>query len=139
MHKTSIVPLYQKLMLGDFELDENERTIEVLEIAPNTVLNLITFDEDSEEAKQRLHQGKKKKKIEIKIKIKIQAKRVPKRFILTLPFLIINRCRAKWPWRVYWYWTEWRLVLNYPQWPINVIKRIPLANPTQPKPNRATF
>ncbi|KAG0048766.1 hypothetical protein BGZ83_006323 [Gryganskiella cystojenkinii] len=56
MNKTSIVPLYQKLMMGEYELDENERTIEGLGIAPNTVLNLITFDENSEEAKQRLLQ-----------------------------------------------------------------------------------
>jgi len=61
MQKTAIVPLYQKLMLGDVELDENEKTIEGLEIAPNTILNLITFDEDSEEVKKRNEEGKESK------------------------------------------------------------------------------
>ncbi|GJJ78122.1 ubiquitin carboxyl-terminal hydrolase 48 [Entomortierella parvispora] len=59
MQKTAIVPLYQKLMLGDLELDENEKTIEGLEIAPNTILNLITFDEDSEEVKKRNEEERK--------------------------------------------------------------------------------
>ncbi|KAG0095353.1 hypothetical protein BGZ93_006014 [Podila epicladia] len=48
MQKTRIVPIYQKLLLGQRELDNNEMTIAGLEILPSTVLNLIAFDQSME-------------------------------------------------------------------------------------------
>ncbi|KAF9990638.1 hypothetical protein BGZ75_000836 [Mortierella antarctica] len=45
MQKTEIVPLYQKLLYGDVELDRNDRTIGELELPPNAVLTLIEFDD----------------------------------------------------------------------------------------------
>ncbi|KAF9277640.1 hypothetical protein BGZ68_009156 [Mortierella alpina] len=49
MQKTEIVPLYQKLLYEDVELDKNDRTIGELEIPPNAVLTLIEFDEAMDE------------------------------------------------------------------------------------------
>ncbi|KAF9303117.1 hypothetical protein BGZ74_004312 [Mortierella antarctica] len=48
MQKTRIVPIYQKLLLGQRELDNNEMTIAGLEILPSTILNLIAFDQSME-------------------------------------------------------------------------------------------
>ncbi|KAF9907802.1 hypothetical protein EC991_010494 [Linnemannia zychae] len=45
MQKTGIVPLYQKLLLGQVELDENKSTVADLAIPPGAVLNLLTFDQ----------------------------------------------------------------------------------------------
>ncbi|KAF9563536.1 hypothetical protein EC968_004808 [Mortierella alpina] len=49
MQKTEIVPLYQKLLYEDVELDKNDKTIGELEIPPNAVLTLIEFDEAMDE------------------------------------------------------------------------------------------
>ncbi|KAF9936748.1 hypothetical protein BGZ67_002019 [Mortierella alpina] len=49
MQKTEIVPLYQKLLYGDVELDRNDRTIGELELPPNAVLTLIEFDDAMDE------------------------------------------------------------------------------------------
>ncbi|KAF9956175.1 hypothetical protein BGZ72_002956 [Mortierella alpina] len=49
MQKTEIVPLYQKLLYEDVELDRNDKTIGELEIPPNAVLTLIEFDEAMDE------------------------------------------------------------------------------------------
>ncbi|KAF9147747.1 Ubiquitin carboxyl-terminal hydrolase 48 [Linnemannia schmuckeri] len=46
MELKGIVPLYQKLLYGQVELDENERTIAELAIPPGAVLNVLTFDQD---------------------------------------------------------------------------------------------
>lgn len=48
MQKTRIVPIYQKLLLGQRELDNNEVTMAGLEILPSTILNLIAFDQSME-------------------------------------------------------------------------------------------
>ncbi|KAG0027066.1 Ubiquitin carboxyl-terminal hydrolase 48 [Podila clonocystis] len=48
MQKTRIVPIYQKLLLGQQELDNNEITMAGLEILPSTILNLIAFDQSME-------------------------------------------------------------------------------------------
>ncbi|KAG0021785.1 hypothetical protein BGZ82_011203 [Podila clonocystis] len=48
MQKTRIVPIYQKLLLGQQELDNNEMTMAGLEILPSTILNLIAFDQSME-------------------------------------------------------------------------------------------
>ncbi|KAF9914932.1 hypothetical protein BX616_007272 [Lobosporangium transversale] len=45
MQKTNIVPLYQKLMYNNTELDQNESTIAEQEILPNAALDLIPFDQ----------------------------------------------------------------------------------------------
>ncbi|KAF9121814.1 hypothetical protein BGW39_010236 [Mortierella sp. 14UC] len=45
MKKTDIVPLYQKLLYGQVELEENRRTVADLAIPPGAVLNLLTFDQ----------------------------------------------------------------------------------------------
>ncbi|KAF9023453.1 Ubiquitin carboxyl-terminal hydrolase 48 [Haplosporangium bisporale] len=48
MQKTRIVPIYQKLLFGQRELDNNEATMAGLEILPSSVLNLIAFDQSME-------------------------------------------------------------------------------------------
>ncbi|KAG0199905.1 hypothetical protein BGX33_011321 [Mortierella sp. NVP41] len=45
MQKTDVVPLYQKLQHEQVELDKNDKTIADLELPPNAVLNLFTFDQ----------------------------------------------------------------------------------------------
>ncbi|KAI8350750.1 hypothetical protein B0O80DRAFT_457403 [Mortierella sp. GBAus27b] len=49
MQKTNVVPLYQKLMHGKSELDNNEETIADLEIPPNAVLDMVAFDQSTED------------------------------------------------------------------------------------------
>ncbi|KAF9932986.1 hypothetical protein FBU30_006810 [Linnemannia zychae] len=48
MEKTDIVPLYQKLLFGMVELEENEKTVADLAIPPEAVLNLLTFEQDGD-------------------------------------------------------------------------------------------
>jgi ubiquitin carboxyl-terminal hydrolase 48 len=45
MQKTDIVPLYQKLLYGQVELEENKKTVADLAIPPGAVLNLLTFNQ----------------------------------------------------------------------------------------------
>ncbi|KAF8958298.1 hypothetical protein BGZ46_002001, partial [Entomortierella lignicola] len=49
MQKTDIVPLYQKLLYEKTELENNESTIENLEIPPNAILNLVAFDQNMDD------------------------------------------------------------------------------------------
>ncbi|KAF9430011.1 hypothetical protein BGZ94_008670 [Podila epigama] len=46
---TNIVPIYQKLLYGEKELDRNNMTMMGLEIMPNSVLNVIAFEQTEED------------------------------------------------------------------------------------------
>ena len=59
MQKTRIVPIYQKLLFGQRELDNNEATMAGLEILPNSILNLIAFDQSMENLHLSSLEGKK--------------------------------------------------------------------------------
>ncbi|KAG0347299.1 hypothetical protein BG004_008041 [Podila humilis] len=48
MQKTRIVPIYQKLLYGGKELDDNDKTMADLEIVPKSVLIMIAFDQSME-------------------------------------------------------------------------------------------
>ncbi|KAF9363782.1 hypothetical protein BGX34_003330 [Mortierella sp. NVP85] len=45
MQKTNVVPLYQKLVHENAELDKNEATIADLAIPPNAVVEMVAFDQ----------------------------------------------------------------------------------------------
>jgi hypothetical protein len=45
MQKTNVVPLYQKLIHENAELDKNEATIADLAIPPNAVVEMVAFDQ----------------------------------------------------------------------------------------------
>ncbi|KAG0329757.1 Ubiquitin carboxyl-terminal hydrolase 48 [Dissophora globulifera] len=49
MQKTDIVPLYQKLVHGCEELDRNDKTIADLEIPPHAVLDVVAFDQRTDD------------------------------------------------------------------------------------------
>ncbi|KAG0264211.1 hypothetical protein BG011_007245 [Mortierella polycephala] len=49
MQKTDVVPLYQKLVYEDAELDKNEVTIADLRIQPNAMLSLVAFDQSMDD------------------------------------------------------------------------------------------
>ncbi|KAG0305301.1 hypothetical protein BGZ97_001156 [Linnemannia gamsii] len=49
MEHTGIVPLYQKLLYEQIELDDNEKTVAELALPPNAVLSVLTFDQDMDD------------------------------------------------------------------------------------------
>lgn len=49
MQKTNVVPLYQKLVHENAELDKNEATIADLAIPPNAVIEMVAFDQGMED------------------------------------------------------------------------------------------
>ncbi|KAF9179388.1 hypothetical protein BGZ50_006967 [Haplosporangium sp. Z 11] len=57
MQKTDVVPLYQKLVYENTELDKNEVTIADLRIQPNAVLSLVAFDQSMDDLDLSNFQG----------------------------------------------------------------------------------